>query len=158
MIFVSVSFLSKHNMSIPASSSMDTNRKTLPKPDEALRSAHPQCEEEGLKCNPSSSGVLIVVEVIDNGLGGWRAYLPTPSDNIHAQPTFTWRCIKPFRAVVTLDMHIESLTDVPPMTTSDFRPISDKRNTKVLPVAKHDGTTQETSNTSVFLQKRARMD
>ena len=78
MIFVSVSFLSKHKMSIPASSSMDTNRKTLPKPDEAWRSAHTQCEEEGLKCNPSSSDVLIVVEVIDDGLGRWRACLPPP--------------------------------------------------------------------------------
>ena len=116
MIFVSVSLLLKHNMSIPASSLMDTNRKTLPKLDEAMRSAHPQCEEEGLKCNPSSSGVLIVVEVIDKGLGGWRAYLPTPVT------TFTHN-----QGQGALDKHIESLSDVPPMTTSHFR-----QQTKIL--------------------------
>ena len=103
MIFVSVSFLSKHNMSIPASSSMDTNRNALPKPDEALRSAHPQCEEEGLKCNPSSSDVVIAAEEIGEGLGGWRACLPTPRGNIthnHAQQG-------------SLDMHIESFVRCP---------------------------------------------
>ena len=104
MIFVSVSFLSKHNMSILASSSMDTNRKTLPEPDEALRSAHPQCEEEGLKCNPSSSDVVIAAEEIGEGLGGWRACLSTPSDNIafttNAQPG-------------SHDMHIESFVGCP---------------------------------------------
>ena len=49
------------------------------------RSAHPQCEEEGLKCNPSSSSsdVLIAAEEIVEGLGGWRACLPTPSGNIN---------------------------------------------------------------------------
>ena len=47
-----------------------------------MASAYPQCEEEGLKCNPSSSGILIVAEEIDDGLGEWRACLSTPSDNV----------------------------------------------------------------------------
>ena len=44
--------------------------------------AHPQCEEEGLKCNPSSSDVLIAAEEMVEGLGGWRACLTTRSGNI----------------------------------------------------------------------------
>ena len=110
MIFVSVSSLSKHNMSTPASSSMDTNRKTLPKPDEALRSAHPQCEEEGLKCSPSSSDVVIAAEEIGEGFG--RTCLSTPSDNI----TFTTLN----QGHMTCTSKVSS--DVPPMTTSHFRP------------------------------------
>ena len=87
MICVSVSFSSKHNMSIPA-----------------RRSAHPSCEEEGLKCNPPSSDVLIAPDEIGEGLGGWRACLSTPSGDI-------------ILAINTqqgsLDMHIESFVSCP---------------------------------------------
>ena len=48
----------------------------------SLSKAYPQCEEEGLKCNPSSSDIHIAVEEMVEGLGVWRACLPTPSGNI----------------------------------------------------------------------------
>ena len=68
------------------------------------RSAHRQCEEEGLKCNPSSSDVLIAAEEIVEGLGWWRACLSNPSGNFilttNAQQG-------------SLDMHIESFVRCP---------------------------------------------
>ena len=48
---------------------------------------HPQCEEEGLWCNPSSSDVLAADEVVVAGLGGWRACLPTSSGGARKHTT-----------------------------------------------------------------------
>ena len=65
------------------------------------RSAHPQCEEEGLKCNPSSSSsdVLIAAEEIVEGLGeGGEPVSPPPA----ATSTHTTNAQQ-----VPLDMHIE---------------------------------------------------
>ena len=103
MICVSVSVLSKHNMSVPASSSMEMNRNSLYGTMKHRRSADPHCEEEGLRCNPSSSDVFIAAEEIGEGLGVWRACLPTPRGNMthnHAQQG-------------SLDMHIESFVRCP---------------------------------------------
>ena len=112
--------------------------RNLVKRDEATSSAHPQCEEEGLRCNPSSSGVLIAAEEIGEGLGCGEPVSPPPATTLHLQPTLNQghmtccvqmhqtfpncvtRCTKPFRTVVTCTSKVSS--DVPPMTTSDFRP------------------------------------
>ena len=49
---------------------------------EHCRSADLQCEEEGLRCNPSSSDVFIAAEGRGEGLGVWGASLSTPRGDI----------------------------------------------------------------------------
>ena len=119
---VSVSFMSDHHMSIQASSLVD-QPKHLVKHDEASSSAHPQCEEEGLKCNPSSSGVLIAEEEIVDGLAGWRACLPTPQRQHYTHNQ---------REQGPLDMNIESFVRCPTNDNFTFSINSSLRVHKIM--------------------------
>ena len=113
-------------------------------------SADRQCEEEGLRCNPSSSDVCIAAEEIGEGLGGWRACLPTPRGNTthnqHSHDRWCPDASNPSDCCVQMhqtltncgNMHIESFVNnrtpcVPPMTKSlsqDFRQVENERTLK----------------------------
>ena len=96
--------------------------KYLVEQDDASSRAYARCEEEGLKCNPSSSDVLIAVEEMVEGLGGWRACLPPPVATLYTQPTLhvVSRCIKPFEL---LDQMHQTLPTVVFRCTKPFRTV-----------------------------------